>query len=108
MTYTFNEDAAYDFMWWDGTNWTSMTGGNYGSTTYPKWTDDAIENELTFERKSENGNYTYSYEYGDQSGKFTITDNVLTFDKPITLFTVNGKGRTIALTGKEWTVFKCD
>lgn len=108
MTYTFNEDAAYDFLWWDGTNWSSMTGGKYGSATYPKWTDDAIENELTFERKSENGNYTYSYEYGDQSGKFTITDNVLTFDKPITLFTVNGTGRTIALTGKEWTVFKCD
>lgn len=105
MTYTFNEDAAYDYLWWDGTNWTSMTGGTYGSATYPKWEDSDIENELTFERNTDG---TYAYEYNGQTGAFTISDNVLTFDQALTLLTVNGSGRTISVTGKEWTVFKCD
>jgi len=104
MTYLISDEAAYDWMWWNGgtSAWESVVKGNYGTNWAPKWDSDAIaENELTLTRKG-------AYTYGDLSGSYTITDGKIVFDKPVTLFTVTGDDRTIALTGQEWTVFKCD
>ena len=103
MTFLVSEDGAYDWMWWNGGTqaWESIVNGNYGSTWAPMWGDDALENELTLTKK---GTYTY----GDLSGNYTIDGSKIVFDQEITLFTVTGGTRTIALTGKEWTVFKCD
>lgn len=104
MTYLFSDEAAYDWMWWNGgtSAWESVVKGNYGTNWAPRWDSDAIaENELTMTKKGE-------YTYGDQSGKYSIDGSKIVFDKVITLFTVTGDDRTVALTGEQWTVFKCD
>lgn len=101
MTFLVSEDAAYDWMWWNSSSWESVVNGNYGSAWAPKWDDDALENELTLNKK---GDFTY----GDISGKYTIDGTVIKFDKELSLFTVTGDNRTIEVKGTEWTVFKCD
>ena len=101
MTFLVSEDAAYDWMWWNSSSWESVVNGNYGSAWAPKWGDDALENELTLNKK---GDFTY----GDISGKYTIDGTVIKFDKELNLFTVTGDNRTIEVKGTEWTVFKCD
>ena len=104
MTFQVSQDAAYDWMWWNGGTqaWESVVGGNYGSAWAPAWDEDAVaENELTLTQK---GTYTY----GGQSGNYTIEDGKLVFDQEVSFFTVSGDSRTIELKGKEWQVFKCD
>lgn len=104
MTYQISTEAAYDWMWWNGgtSAWESVCKGKYGSNWAPAWDEDAIaENELTLTKKG-------AYTYGDQSGTYKIEDSKIIFDKAVTFFTVTGDSRTIALTGKEWQVFKVD
>lgn len=103
MTFIFGDEAAYDWLWWDGNgSWTSVVGGDYGKNWAPAWDEDeAAEMELTLTKK---GTYTL----GEQTGTYTLDGNVLTFDRALTLLTVNGEQRTVTLTGQEWTVFKCD
>lgn len=104
MTFQVSQDAAYDWMWWNGATsaWESVVKGNYGSSWAPMWDEDAVaENELTLTRK---GDYTY----GEYSGKYTIQDSKIVFDQPVTFFTVTGDQRTVMVTGSEWQVFKVD
>ena len=103
MTFKVSEDAAYDWLWWNGGSsaWESVTKGNYGTNWAPLWGDDALEQELTLTKKG-------SYTYGETEGTYTLTDGVITFDKPVTFFTVVGDDRTVELTGQAWQVFKCD
>ena len=107
MTFLASDEAAYDWMWWNGgtSAWESVVNGNYGSTWAPKWGDDIADMELTFAKKKDG---TYTYTVGEQSGSLEIKDGKLVFDKVVTLFTVNGDERNVALTGKEWQVLKCD
>lgn len=107
MTFLASDEAAYDWMWWNGgtSAWESVVNGNYGSTWAPKWGDDIADMELTFAKKKDG---TYTYTVGGQSGSLEIKDGKLVFDKVVTLFTVNGDERNVALTGKEWQVLKCD
>lgn len=107
MTYLVNADAAYDWLWWNGgsASWESVTKGDYTAAWAPAWDEDAIaEVELTFTKRS-NG---YTYTLGDATGSVEIKDSKLIFDQEITLFTAANDHRTVALTGKEWTVFSCD
>lgn len=104
MTFQVSQDAAYDWMWWNGATsaWESVVKGNYGSSWAPMWDEDAVaESELTLTRK---GDYTY----GEYSGKYTIQDSKIVFDQPVTFFTVAGDQRTVIVTGSEWQVFKVD
>lgn len=107
MTFLASDEAAYDWMWWNGgtSAWESVVNGNYGSAWAPKWGDDIADMELTFAKKKDG---TYTYSVGEQSGSLEIKDGKLVFDKAVTLFTVNGDERTVELTGKEWQVLKCD
>lgn len=107
MTFLASDEAAYDWMWWNGgtSAWESVVNGNYGSTWAPKWGDDIADMELTFAKKKDG---TYTYTVGGQSGSLEIKDGKLVFDKVVTLFTVNGDERNVALTGKEWQILKCD
>jgi hypothetical protein len=104
MTFQVSQDAAYDWMWWNGATsaWESVVKGNYGTSWAPMWDEDAVaESELTLTRK---GDYTY----GEYSGKYTIQDSKIVFDQPVTFFTVTGDQRTVMVTGSEWQVFKVD
>lgn len=107
MTFLASDEAAYDWMWWNGgtSAWESVVNGNYGSAWAPKWGDDIADMELTFAKKKDG---TYTYTVGEQSGSLEIKDGKLVFDKVVTLFTVKGDERTVELTGKEWQVLKCD
>ena len=106
MTFLASDEAAYDWMWWNGGSgsWESVVNGSYGSNWAPKWGEDVADLEVTFAK----GKSGYSYTIGDQSGTMEITDGKLVFDKPVTIFTVNGEDRTVELKGKEWQVMKCD
>ena len=104
MTYQVSQDAAYDWLWWNGGSsaWESVIKDNYGSNWAPKWDEDLVaENELTLTKKGE-------YTYGEQTGSYTITDSKIVFDNEVSFFTVTGDERTIEVKGKEWQVFKCD
>ena len=103
MTYKVSEDAAYDWLWWNGGSnaWESVVNGNYGTNWAPLWGDDALEQELTLTKK---GDWTY----GELSGKYTITDGVIDFGQELTFFTVTGDDRTVELTGQNWQIFKVD
>ena len=104
MTYQVSQDAAYDWMWWNGATsaWESVVKGNYGTSWAPMWDEDAIaENELTLNKKGE-------YTYGEYSGKYTIDGSKIVFDKDITFFTVTGGNRIVTVSGSEWQVFKVD
>lgn len=104
MTYQVSQDAAYDWMWWNGATsaWESVVKGNYGTNWAPMWDEDAIaENELTLSKKGE-------YTYGEYSGKYTIDGSKIVFDKDITFFTVTGGNRIVTVSGSEWQVFKVD
>ena len=104
MTFQVNTDEPYDWQWWNGGSsaWESVVKGNYGTNWAPKADEDAVaENELTLTNKG-------AYAYGDKSGSYVIENGKIIFDQDITFFTVTGDNRTITLTGKEWTVMKCD
>ena len=104
LTFQVNGSEAYDWWWWNGGSsaWEMLLGGNYGASWAPQPDEDAVaENELTLSKKGE-------YSYGAQTGSYTLKDGVIAFDKALTFFTVTGDARTIELTGKEWTVLKCD
>ena len=107
MTFLPSDEAPYDWMWWNGASstWVSVVNGNYGSSWAPRWTEDDIDMQLVLTRKADG---TYTYQAGTESGTLTIEDSQIVFDKELTLFTVTGEQRTVALTGQTWQVFKCD
>ncbi len=107
MTFKVSEDAAYDFMWWNGGTkaWETVINGDYTKAWWPMWGDEALENELTLTKKSDG---TYTYAYGEYAGDASIEDGKIIFDNEVTFFTVTGEQRTIEVKGAEWQVFKCD
>ena len=108
MTFLISEDAAYDWMWYNGGSgaWESVVKGGYGSSWAPQWDADAAsEIELTLTKKADG---SIIYALGEQSGTVKIEGSKLVFDKEISLLTINGDQRTIEVKGQEWQVFKCD
>jgi len=108
MTYLLNDEAPYDWMWWNGSSnvaaWQSVTNGTYNDTWAPAFTG-AEDFELTFAKKSDG---TYTYEFGTgESGTLTIGENTVTFDDDVTFLTTSSDMRTVAVTGKEFTVLRC-
>lgn len=106
MTFTVNDDGAYDWLWWNGASskWDSVVKGDYTKNWTPKW-GDVSDYELVLAKKSDG---TYTYTSGSTSGTCTLNGNVLTFDKEITILTATNDYRTVTLSGKEWTVLSCD
>ncbi len=107
MTFKISEDAAYEFMWWNGGTqaWETIVNGQYGQAWWPMWGDEALENELTLTKKADG---SYAYTYGEYEGSATLSEGKLVFDKEVTFFTVTGDQRTIEVKGTDWQIFKCD
>lgn len=109
MTYNLDTEAPYDWLWWNGSpnvqKWESVTGGSYNDTWAPAAGDEAEDFELILSKASDG---TYGYECGEVSGKVTIADGVLTFDKEITILTTASDQRTVTVTGNEFTVLKLE
>lgn len=110
MTFLANDEAAYDWLWWNGgsSEWQSVVDGNYGTEWAPKWGDDVADMEFVLSSSVADGKTTYKYTLGNQNGTFTIDGSKLVFDKAISFFTVDGSSRKVELKGKEWQVLKCD
>lgn len=105
MTFNLDTEAPYDWLWWNGSPsvaaWESVTGGSYNDSWAPAAGDDVEDFELILGKASDG---TYNYTCGDLSGKVTIADGILTFDQEITILTVTGSQRTVAVTGTAFTV----
>lgn len=103
MTFKVNEDAAYDWLWWNGgtSGWESVCKGEYGKNWAPQWGDDALDKELTLTKKG-------AWSYGEESGSYSMDGMKIVFDQELTFFVVNGESRTIEVKGKEWQVMKVD
>ena len=105
MTFNLNTEAPYDWLWWNGSpsvqKWESVTGGVYNSSWAPAAGDDAADYELILSKASDG---SYNYESGENSGKVTIVNGVMTFEKEITLLTAASDQRTVAVTGTVFTV----
>lgn len=110
MTFLANDEAAYDWLWWNGgsSEWQSVVDGNYGTEWAPKWGDDVADMEFVLSSSVADAKTTYKYTLGNQNGTFTIDGSKLVFDKAISFFTVDGSSRKVELKGKEWQVLKCD
>lgn len=105
MTFNLDTEAPYDWLWWNGSpsvqKWESVTGGAYNNTWAPAAGDGTEDFELTLSKASDG---SYSYECGEASGKVSIADGVMTFDREITLLTAASDQRTVAVTGTAFTV----
>jgi hypothetical protein len=103
MTFLISEDAPYDWMWWNGATsaWETTVNGNYNASWAPAAGDEIADYELTLTQKG-------SYTAGELTGSYTLNGSKLTFDQPITILTAASDTRTVAVTGTEFTVFKCD
>lgn len=109
MTFNLDTEAPYDWLWWNGSpnvqKWESVTGGTYNNSWAPAAGDETADFELILSKASDG---SYNYESGETSGKVTIADGVMTFDKEITILTASSDQRTVAVTGKEFTVFSIE
>lgn len=105
MTFNLNTEAPYDWLWWNGSpevqKWESVTGEKYNNSWAPAAGDEVADFELILSKASDD---TYDYECGEVSGKVTIEGGVMTFDQEITILTASSEQRTVAVTGKEFTV----
>ena len=105
MTFNLNTEAPYDWLWWNGSpssqKWESVTGGVYNDSWAPAAGDEVEDFELILSKASDG---SYNYECGEISGKVSIANGVITFDKEITILTASSDQRTVAVTGNEFTV----
>lgn len=105
MTFNINTEAPYDWLWWNGSpnaqKWESVTGGVYNNTWAPA-ADDEIEEFGLILSKASDG--SYNYESGEVSGKVTVADGIMTFDKEITILTASSNQRTVTVTGSTFTI----
>lgn len=109
MTFTIDEDMPYDWMWWNGSPnvaaWQNLTNGEYEANWAPVPGDDIGDYELVISKASDG---SYDYASGDVEGKLIIEDGKMVFDKEITILTAANDFRTVAVTGKEFTVMACE
>jgi len=112
-TFLLNEDAPYDWMWWNGATgaWESngfSSAADYTKTWAPAFTgtDDFSMNLST---TGTAGTYSCVLETvdGTVNTTFTIVGNKLVFADEISLLSVSNDYRTIDIRGKEFTVMAC-
>lgn len=98
-TLLLNEETPYDWMWWNPATagWEAMNA--YGSSWAPAL-EGIDEWALTLEKK---GKATLESPAGAATPNFTVEGSKIVFDSPVTFFTAGN----VALTGTEFTVFKC-
>lgn len=106
-TFKLDTEKPYDFWWWNASadvqKWQPIIDGKYNSTWAPAAGDDIEDFEMTINKASDG---TLNYECGDVSGKVTIVNGVMTFDKDISILTTSSDNRTIAVKGKVFTILE--
>lgn len=111
VTYLINQDAPYDWMWWNGGS-SKWENNNFAKNGYKKpWapvvTSSIDEFALKLE-KAADGTYKFEEESTGNTGTFTIEGNKLTFSSAISFFKAEGATRTVQMETKEVYVIKAD
>lgn len=112
-TYLMNEDAPYDWYWWNAASavWESNgfdSADDYGKSWAPAYTG-AGDFVMNLSTTATAGTYNCDIELADTtfSSTFVVKDNKLVFEKEVALMLIpfNEKD-TIKVAGKEFTVMK--
>ncbi|PZX16816.1 hypothetical protein LX69_01630 [Breznakibacter xylanolyticus] len=117
MTYTLNEDAPYDWLWWNAADATWESNGFAANSDYPTWAPlpaSTSEFSLSLETmKDASGKVTNEFVLNSTDdvsfdGNYTLSGNTLTFSKEVTILTASNDIRSISISGKEFSVLKID
>lgn len=112
-TYLLNEDAPYDWMWWNGATGTWESNGFDGAGDYTAtWTPafaDAGDFSMNLSTTGTSGTYSCELETvdGNVATTFTIVGNKLVFADEISLLSASNNYTTVDIRGKEFTVMAC-
>lgn len=112
-TFLLNEDAPYDWMWWNGATGAWESNGFDGAEDYTTTWAPAFTNAgdflMNLSTTSTAGTYSCELETvaGSKTTTFTIHDNKLVFADEISLLSAKNEHRTIDIKGKEFTVMAC-
>ena len=112
-TYLLNEDAPYDWMWWNGATgvWESngfQSSNDYTATWSPAFAD-AGDFAMNLSTTGTAGTYSCELETvdGTTATTFTIVGNKLVFADEISLLSAANDYTTVDIRGKEFTVMSC-
>lgn len=117
LNYTMNEDAPYDWLWWNAADGAWESNGFEANGDYPAWAPlPAATDVFSLSLETSTGaNGTVTNEFilvnTDEEGfdgKYTVSGNKITFDKEITLLTASNDIRTVTVGGTEFAVMKID
>jgi len=117
MSYTLNEDAPYDWLWWNAADAVWESNGFAANSDYPTWaplpastTDFSLSLETMKDATGKVTNEFVLNSTDDVSfdGNYTLTGNKLTFSKEVTFLTASNSVRSITISGKEFAVLKID
>lgn len=117
MTYTLNEEAPYDWLWWNSADGTWESNEFAANDDYPSWaplpaTPDnfslLLNAGVDSNGKPANEFILTNNESTDFDGSYTVSDNKLTFNKSITLLSASNSIRSISIKGTEFYVMKID
>lgn len=112
-TFLLNEDAPYDWMWWNGATGAWESNGFDGSEDYTAtWTPafaDAGDFFMNLSTTGATGTYSCELETvdGGTTTTFTIAGNKLIFADEISLLSASNTYTTVDIRGKEFTVMAC-
>jgi hypothetical protein len=112
-TFLLNEDAPYDWMWWNGATGAWESNGFDGAEDYTStWTPafaDAGDFLMNLSTTGTAGTYSCELESVDGSATttFTIAGNKLVFADEISLLSASNEYTTVDIRGKEFTVMVC-
>lgn len=107
-TYLMNEDAPYDWMWWNEATGAWESNGfdsvdDYGKNWTPAF-EKAGDFEMLLGTTATEGEYTCTLD--TLNTKFTIEGNKLVFADEITLLSASNDYTTVEIKGTEFTVMK--
>lgn len=107
-TYLMNEDAPYDWMWWNEATGAWESNGFDSLDDYDKnWTpafDKAGDFEMLLGTTATEGEYTCTLDTLNTT--FTIEGNKMVFADEITLLSASNDFTTVEIKGTEFTVMK--
>ena len=111
-TYLMNEDAPYDWYWWNAASAAWECNGfdssdDYGKTWTPAYAN-AGDFTMNLSTSGTAGTYNCDVETaeGSVSTTFTVQGNKLVFADEVTLLTASNDNATVEIKGTEFTVMK--
>ncbi|NDV60392.1 hypothetical protein D0T85_20080 [Bacteroides sp. 519] len=112
-TLLLNEDAPYDWMWWNSATGKWESNGFDGAEDYSStWTPtfaDAGDFAMNLSTTGTAGTYSCELETvaGGTATTFTIAGNKIIFADEVSLLSASNDYTTIDIKGKEFTVMAC-